>query len=560
MERWYVYVILFSGWIVSSCANIIPLEGGSRDTTPPKLIKAMPDTFSLQFKTKKISLYFDEFVVISNASQEVFLSPPMKTKPELILKGRSVDIVLQDTLLPNTTYIIRFGKAIADNNEGNVAHNLSYVFSTGSFIDSLSLQFKVINAFTLKPVEGVTILLYNQQGDSLPYKTDPYYIGESNSTGYATLSYLSGGDYNVFALKESNLNLRYDRAGEWIGFMDQSLQSGDSVVYRILLFKEENKRNTLRFARMIHPGKICFVFQSPADSIRIEPITDSLPGFASSTEFGSDEHDSLLYWYKPIKADTLLFRVLQNGVWDTVTVRKSLHAAGSGSKGKGAKPTVSSSEMPVFEIKRILNEDEDFTLPIKFILSSPIDKVRPDLASLKQDDKSIALHLSFTDSLKRNLSVEAKLEEGKTYTLILLPQCLTDLFGNSHDTLIFRFKTALSSDFHNVSLQIEHIIDTRAVVLQWMDDKEKILLEQSVVVNEEGLTKINFSRIREGKYTLRMIYDANQNGTWDTGCYDKRIQPEKVSYYPQVIEVKKGFDLNLNWDIGKASEAGKSVK
>ncbi|MBW7936236.1 MAG: hypothetical protein H3C71_03580, partial [Flavobacteriales bacterium] len=115
-------------------------------------------------------------------------------------------------------------------------------------------------------------------------------------------------------------------------------------------------------------------------------------------------------------------------------------------------------------------------------------------------------------------------------------------------------------DFHNVSLQIEHIIDTRAVVLQWMDDKEKILLEQSVVVNEEGLTKINFSRIREGKYTLRMIYDANQNGTWDTGCYDKRIQPEKVSYYPQVIEVKKGFDLNLNWDIGKASEAGKSVK
>lgn len=559
MKTRHLYFVLFTTIILGSCANIIPLEGGPRDTTPPKLIKAIPDTFSLSFHASKIILIFNEFVVISNASKEVFVSPPMKIKPELILKGKSVDVVLKDTLLPNTTYIIRFGKSIADNNEGNIASTLTYVFSTGTFIDSLKIRFKTLDAFTLKPIADATVMLYNTQSDSLAYHYDPYYIGESKADGSSSLEYLANGNFAVVAIKESNRNLRYDKPDEWIGFLDHTVQSGDSVEHRILMFREQKGENKLRFARMIHPGKICFVFQQPVDSAKIEPLTDSLPAFATAIEFGSAAHDSILYWYKPILSDTLKFRIWQNNSWDTISVKKPRpQSVGSGNKGKGSQTATIQPEIPKLEIKTASSADADYTLPVTFIASAPIEKLNPLLATLRTDNSPVLFELDFKDTLHRQLQLKTKLTPGKSYTFTLLPNCLTDLFGQSHDTLVFNIKTTLPSDYSEITMEIENISNTPTILLQWIDEKEQIVQQKTGNINEEGQAIVVFSRILQGKYTLRLIYDTNQNNKWDTGDYAIGQQPEKVSYYPQIIEVKKGFDMTLQWQIGKTDSRGKN--
>lgn len=553
----YLLLIVLLGW---SCANIIPLEGGPRDTTPPKVLKVVPDTFKTRFTGNKISLYFDEFVTVKNATKEVFVSPPMQQKPELILRGKSVDVIIRDTLLANTTYIIQFGKAIADNNEGNVLEGYSYVFSTGDALDSLNLKFEVLDAFTLKPVSDVKILLYNTSGDSLPYKQQPFYMGLTNSNGNALLKYLRSADFKVFAIQEANENLLYDKEDERIGFLERRIVSGDSVKQRILLFKEAAVTNKLRFARMLYPGKIAFKFATPADSVKVQPLTDSLPDFARSAEFVSPQHDSLIYWYRPLATDTLRFRLFINGVWDTVTVRPVKAAAAGGGKGKGVTQPQTTGDEKKLELKALSGAEHDYFLPLKIELNHPLLQTDTSRIEVWEDKQRIGYSLRFSDSLPRILALYADWKEGKKYAVKLFKGAITDILELENDSTGFAFTTTRSSDYITLTLNMQNVQNTSQVILQWLKEDDSMIHEETVSIDGEGKGTATYSRLASGKYRIRMIYDANNNGRWDTGKYLEKRQPEKVSYFPQVIEVRKGFDMNLDWDVTRESSGAESGK
>ena len=109
-----VAMIVTSG---SGCAQIGAPTGGPRDTIPPRLLRASPVQNSTNFKGNKITLTFDEYVVLADVQNNVIVSPLQKTNPVIDYKLKTVTIKLKDSLLPNTTYSINFGDAIKDNNE-----------------------------------------------------------------------------------------------------------------------------------------------------------------------------------------------------------------------------------------------------------------------------------------------------------------------------------------------------------------------------------------------------------------------------------------------------------
>ena len=51
-----------------------------------------------------------------------------------------------------------------------------------------------------------------------------------------------------------------------------------------------------------------------------------------------------------------------------------------------------------------------------------------------------------------------------------------------------------------------------------------------------------------GKYTARLIEDTNGNYKWDTGNYEKKLQPEMVYYYPNWFELKL-FGSWKDWNV-----------
>src|ERR1700761_2403264 len=153
--------------IISGCANRQLPQGGPRDHDPPKLLKASPANQTRFFKAKTIQLDFDEYFKLNNIYTEISMSPTPAKLPEYKTKGRSLVINLKDTLEANTTYVINFGKSIADVNEGNILKNFTYVFSTGAHIDSLSLSGNVINSLTGEKEKDATVMLFSLKQDSL---------------------------------------------------------------------------------------------------------------------------------------------------------------------------------------------------------------------------------------------------------------------------------------------------------------------------------------------------------------------------------------------------------
>jgi len=48
---------------------------------------------------------------------------------------------------------------------------------------------------------------------------------------------------------------------------------------------------------------------------------------------------------------------------------------------------------------------------------------------------------------------------------------------------------------------------------------------------------------------LKVIFDRNGNGRWDTGDYLKKQQPERVMYFPKTIEIRANWDQEEQWEL-----------
>ena len=174
--------LLLMGLALWQCAKRGNPSGGPKDVTPPELIRTEPENFSTNFEAQQIRLYFDEFIKLKDVQDQLIVSPPLKYPPEITPLGgasKYIQIIIKDTLQENTTYTFNFGQSITDNNEGNPNSFLSYVFSTGDYIDSLTLSGAVKDAFNRKADQFISVMLYELDTaytDSTIYKNPPNYI------------------------------------------------------------------------------------------------------------------------------------------------------------------------------------------------------------------------------------------------------------------------------------------------------------------------------------------------------------------------------------------------
>ena len=213
--------------LVSSCATIGSPTGGPRDSIPPKLLNADPPNGTLNFKGNRITLTYDEYVQLQKVQENLLVSPTPKIIPNVDYKLKTVTIKIRDTLDPNTTYRFDLGNSIADINEGNAVKNFSYIFSTGSYIDSLTFSGKVQLAETGKTDSTLLVFLYKDLDDSAVLKHKPRYITRLDSSGNFTFHNLAKGVYNIYALKDESGQRIYNNPDELFAFSDSTVKLND---------------------------------------------------------------------------------------------------------------------------------------------------------------------------------------------------------------------------------------------------------------------------------------------------------------------------------------------
>lgn len=218
-------LILFLSLTFLKCANRGRPEGGPKDETPPEIVKEFPENYTTNFTGNEIKITFNEFIKIKDLQKQLIISPPMKYPPEVRPLGgasKQITIKIIDTLSPNTTYAFNFGNSITDNNEGNPYPYYRYVFSTGDYIDSLTVSGNIVDAFYKEPKTFVNVALYEVDStftDSIVYKEVPRYITNTlDSLTTFSIENVKAGKYMLMALKDNNGDNKFQQKSDQIGF------------------------------------------------------------------------------------------------------------------------------------------------------------------------------------------------------------------------------------------------------------------------------------------------------------------------------------------------------
>lgn len=508
------------------CAKKGTPSGGPRDTIAPLIVRSGPENYSTNFTGDEIEIRFDEYIKLKDLNKELIISPPMKYAPTItpLSTSKTLKIKILDTLKPNTTYSFNFGKSIVDNNEENPFEYFKYIFSTGSYIDSLSVSGKVKDAQLVTPEIPTTVMLYEVNEsfkDSLIYSEKPTYITVTkDTTGTFELTNLKEGKYLLLALKEKNNDYIFQPQNDKIGFVKEFISIPTDTTYSITLFKETPD---YKLARPSHISKnhILFGYSGRADSVDIKVLSE-VPKEYTSTFFKDEKKDTLHYWYKPtIETDSLIFKIANGNRIDTATVRmRDLYLDSL---------SISAVKTGIYKLK------DTFKLRVNTsLVSFDLEKFQV----MKKDSSFV--EPSVILNKKYNLAeVYFPKEEDQSYNVKLLPGALTDFFEKTNDTIYFNVKTRLTSDYGTLSLTLENV-DRFPILVQMLDSKYNIVSEEYLTENKN----VYFDELGPDKYFLRIIYDDNQNGKWDTGSFLNRMEAEKIIYYPSQIDVRANWSLN----------------
>ncbi len=563
--------------ILPRCAKIVTPTGGAKDTLAPVLIRSNPAMNSINFKGNKVILTFNEIVQLKDIQKKLAVSPPMIKKPELLQRGKNVEIRFKDTLKDNTTYTIYFADAIVDNNEGNPINNFEFAFSTGNSIDSLTLSGVIKNAFTLLPEENVFVMLYKDHNDSVPIKQVSQYLTRSNKHGLFIFKNLQSCDYKIFALKDNNSNYKFDQINEDIAFQNELIKKEmlkepllldtsrhTSRDINLLMFKENNRfQARLGFSRSKR-RKLALTFtKKPEGQVLLTPLNFKVDNEWYLTETNRSK-DSLIYWITNDKInalDTLLFKVsyfktdsLQQlkPKLDTlkfIYTEKEVVQKRKKNKDKTEKKIYLNvtSNIKNSQIAKP-NKPFELTFPI------PLEKIDESLISvtnLKDSSKIENIKLGKDSINPRLYRFNHAWESDVTYKLEALPGAFISLDSIANDTIKIQFKGANPDNFGILNFNLLNF--KNVAIIELLNENKSQVIERLMVNPDE---KVALSFIDAGKYTLRFIEDSNLNGEWDTGWYLKKIQPERIYYYDEgkskgVLTVRANWESEITFDFNK---------
>lgn len=518
-----------------SCASQGVISGGPEDKTPPKVVeeKSSPN-YQTNFSERIIELTFDEFVTINNPLKELVISPPLTYLPRIEGRGKKIKFSFNENeaLKEEATYSINFGQSIKDFRANNPLENYTFVFSTGDYIDSLSIAGTVVKGIDNKKMKDVLVMLYTDLRDSVPFLEKPFYSTRTDAEGKFKINNIKSDTFKLFALKDENVNYLYDLDEEFIAYLDLPLFISDSTQYDDLKLFAFQQDPTLKIINIDSKqlGIVKVLFNQAIETF------DFTHTYEKDFIYEYD-NDTLLLFYDTtalISDDTLF------GLQDTFLLKKPR----------------STSKTPGIALRSISYKYGASLSPqdsLLFRFSTPLKSlVKDSIIFVDSADMKLDFDVYIKDTISRTLVFKYKETEFMgTFFLKIKPKSIVDLYGQSNlDSIEYAFTLAKAEDCGIIQLDFSPLmLDSNNYIIEFRS-KETVLkrfesdrLTDSIEV---------FSFLPPGTYNLRLVQDRNHNGKQDAGNYllkakqeaEKKInlqaikadwQLEEVIYWEEVI-------------------------
>jgi|GEM_PF-1333543 len=533
MIKYFLFAIvaIMANFLLLRCANIQPPTGGPKDVQPPKVRRTVPSDKTINYKGNTVEIQFDED--ISPFGEELLVTPYYSKKVDIHVVHNKVKIQFQQ-LDTNTTYTINFREQVKDFTEKNALVNYTFTFSTGPYLDSLTVAGQVIDLMTNQPAKGALISLYRFKDSTKISKDKPYYLSETDKTGKFLINNVKAGDYRIYALKDANNTLNFDNPGDLIDFDTIHLSKNiKDLVFKVskidttapkLIHETNINENTfvIRFSEGIKEFKLLYkdkksetLLSDDARDLKIYNASKIIPE-NDSIPISIFAQDSLG------NSDTLKFKIV---------FEKGL---------KEKKDTKKEEEKNAQIINKVLPSDKSLTPDtsnIKIYLKDAWLHIHTDSLSYMED--SIPVKLTSKD-LKENKELGLleikRINKAKDSVLLTLKKSLFITINN--DTSLqqkLKFKIKKVEDLGTLS----GIVDTKeeSYILQLLDNK------YNAVHSLTNPKTFEFKFLNPGAYYIRILVDKNRNGKWDQASLSTSTKAEPVFFYTEKI------DIRGNWDI-----------
>ena len=595
------YLLPLTSYLFSSCARMGQPDGGWYDDDPPVVVGSSPEDRATNIKTKKITIYFDEFIKIDNPSEKVIVSPPQLETPEIKAAGKKIVVELKDTLKENTTYTIDFSDAISDNNEGNPMGNYTFTFSTGEQIDTFEIGGYVLDASNLEPIKGIAVGLYDDLSDTA-FTTKPLMrISRTDSRGHFVVKGVAPGTYRAYALQDMDGDFRFTQKGEMIAFSHETFSPTSKPDTRTdTIWRDSLHIDALRQVPYTHflPDDVTLLaFTHPLTdryllkTERVEPekfslyftygdsILPEITGlnFSADSAFvieANEKRDTIHYWIRDttlINQDTLRMDItyqmtdtLGNLVLNTDSALDILPKVPYEKRMKELNKEIEKwqkeqekkkkRDMPYDSIYPAKSLEVKYSVPSS---ATPDTRMTIEMPTPLVVCDTSKVHLySMIDSVwyqtpytfqqlalrEFELGVDWRLET--EYSFEVDSAAFVDIYGIASKPYKQGIKVKGPDDFSLLIVNVSglDVVDT-TIIVQLLNSDNPV---REVRV-KNGTAR--FEYLTPGKYYLRAFVDANGNGIWDTGDYDADRQPESVYYYTQQIECKEKWDVTKSWNL-----------
>lgn len=549
--HWLIYPLF-----LLACARQTTPTGGPKDSIPPRLVSSYPKQAATNFKEKTVELTFDEDVALNNPKEQLIITPALSKDPVIKTKKEKVTITFEEDLKDSSTYSINFRESIQDITEKNPAEMLKLAFSTGTYIDSLSIEGYVYNLLTSADVKDATIALYESDTFQI-FKNKPTYITKSDSKGKFKFENLKPGLYQIYGMEDKSKNLIVDSKTESYGFLKDSIALDKKLEQvTIPLIRLDSRPLKLTSARPygtyfnIKTTKniVDYKITNPAQ----EPIIACFGEDQSNVRIFNtlDGQDSLQVRFEAMDS-------ISNTIDTTFYIKFS---------SRNAKPENFTSALQDFDV--IVNKSE-IRGSIKF--NKPILQINFDSIFYRIDSVHIvpiAKNDFAFDSLNNILYLKksfdktllpAKQDKESGLPSGPAPKKATNNNKPPDYQLYFGTGAFISIELDSSKRAVETIKPTQledtGIIFVNVDTKvphwivQLLTKDFKLVAAIPNTKRASFEDLKPGDYQIRLIVDSNNDGKWSPGNFYNKEEPEPITFYRNEKKISI-VNLKANWELG----------
>ncbi len=569
----------------TSCANQGMPTGGPKDSLPPLLLETSPAMRGTNFTGKEVRLTFNEYIIADAVSENLVVSPPLQKRPSVRTRSKSLIVAFNEDLINDVTYSLDFKNSVVDNNERNPYNNLRMIFSTGSDIDTLRIAGVVKNSYNLDAQEKVLVMLHSNLHDSSVVINTPDYIARTDTRGMFLFDNVKAGEYRLYAINDGNNDLKYNPGAEEIAF-------ADSIVFPYAEFRAEADTLVSGADSLLIAGNTYFfpepfylrtftekIFDQYIDKatrdtryrsqiIFNEPVSDTL----GIRLFYREENNWFLLEHNP-KMDSITIWVTDTLVaaMDTLRFEIAFNQLDTLGQKYLALDTLSLvyAERSRQETRRRSREDEEekpeivqfffsdnvkstgFDLNVPIYITAPEPILEFDLSAIRlvetEDLTDTPLPATITrDTTQwRTWRIDHKWQPNTSYILEIDSAASQNIYGITNKSVKRQFTTQKDDFYGSIILHLTSVEDP--LLIQLLDNSKEERVLHTIKTNVDGTIKFDY--LSPNKYKVKVIFDSNNNGEWDTGTMVEKRQPERIAYLPEIIRVRSNWDNEFTWDL-----------